>query len=138
MIKSIYTILILSAWTHTTLRYDVVAGHTECSDIVALSREFDSRLFKHFDYYGEDIDVPGAVLPYPFNTRQNTVIRMNSKVHSSNEELRDICQPFPEEVCDLPNPELSKLYNKWKITDSPDLFSVDSLRKELPSLDELS
>ncbi|KAF3438407.1 hypothetical protein FNV43_RR21169 [Rhamnella rubrinervis] len=57
-----------------TLQFDVVEGHCEVSDFVALRQVFSLRLYNFFMLHPEAIDVPEAILPEPFTQRSQITI----------------------------------------------------------------
>nr|GEW94045.1 hypothetical protein [Tanacetum cinerariifolium] len=69
------------------LNFDVVKGHSEHSDAIALSHVFSSKLFKLVNEHSEDFNVPEAELPEPFNEREITVFVSALPVKSSNKTL---------------------------------------------------
>ncbi|KAK9062455.1 hypothetical protein SSX86_019641 [Deinandra increscens subsp. villosa] len=77
-----------------TLRFDVVDGHTEQSNYIALSRLMSSRLIKFVNAHSEVYDVPEAELPEPFNKKETTV--------SEKEEIANSL-PMKSSIQTLPN-----------------------------------
>lgn len=52
-----------------TLLFDIVKGHDEQSDYLALRVVFASRLFDFYSTHTESCEIPEAALPEPFNKR---------------------------------------------------------------------
>ncbi|XP_060670360.1 CDT1-like protein b isoform X2 [Ziziphus jujuba] len=61
--------LCMKPYMKITLLFDVVEGHCEVSDFVALRRVFSLRLYKFFMMNPEASDVPEAILPELFTQR---------------------------------------------------------------------
>ncbi|PON57751.1 DNA replication factor [Parasponia andersonii] len=63
-----------------TLLFDIVEGHSEISDFIALSQVFSLRLYNFCTTHPEASDVPEAILPEPFTQRSQ--INVPSKLLS--------------------------------------------------------
>lgn len=57
-----------------TLLFELVEGHSEVSDFIALCQVFSSRLYNFFTTHPEASDVPEAVLPEPFTQRRQVTV----------------------------------------------------------------
>nr|GEX59873.1 CDT1-like protein a, chloroplastic [Tanacetum cinerariifolium] len=75
------------------LNFDVVEGHIEHSDYMALSHAFSRRLFKLVNKHSEVFDVPEAELPEPFNQREIIVSAPALPVDSSNIAEAELLNP---------------------------------------------
>nr|XP_043618139.1 CDT1-like protein a, chloroplastic [Erigeron canadensis] len=73
-----------------TFVFDVIEGHTEPSDFLALSRIFSSRLLKFVSLHSEDCDIPEAELPEPFNRKEITVSANVLSLGSSTKALPNV------------------------------------------------
>ncbi|KAK1441603.1 hypothetical protein QVD17_07627 [Tagetes erecta] len=126
-----------------TLLFDIVEGHVEHTDYLALSRLISSRLFKFANAHPEDEDVPTAELPEPFNRKEITV---SAKLLSMNSSVR--IQPDLDETEPVIASHLSPSFRrhfsreigkpmKTELTQSPVLLSsVKEIEK--PMKTELS
>ncbi|KAF5772869.1 putative CDT1 Geminin-binding domain, winged helix DNA-binding domain superfamily [Helianthus annuus] len=85
-----------------TLLFDVVEGHNEHSDYIALSRLVSTRLFKIFNEHSEDYDVPEAELPEPFNRKEITISANPLPMNSSVRILPNVDETEPLNASHLP------------------------------------
>ncbi|GKV13864.1 hypothetical protein SLEP1_g24829 [Rubroshorea leprosula] len=72
-----------------TLLFDVIEGHHEQSDFVALRQVFDARLTSFFAWHLEDCDIPEAILPEPFSQRSQTTSDNQESCNIVNKQLPD-------------------------------------------------
>ncbi|KAL4557539.1 hypothetical protein LXL04_035720 [Taraxacum kok-saghyz] len=70
------------------LLFDVVEGHTEHSDHIALCITFSDRLLKFVCTHSEGCDVPEAELPEPFNQKEIKITNVDSI--SEKEKLQNV------------------------------------------------
>uniref|UniRef100_A0A3N7EU32 CDT1 Geminin-binding domain-containing protein n=1 Tax=Populus trichocarpa TaxID=3694 RepID=A0A3N7EU32_POPTR len=72
--------------------FDVVEGHDEESDFIALRQVFASRLVDYFIKHPEACDIPQAILPGPFNQSKEAAFEDKAGDHS----MAVFCEPFNE------------------------------------------
>lgn len=72
--------------------FDVVEGHDEESDFIALRQLFASRLVDYFIKHPEACDIPQAILPGPFNQSKEAAFEDKAGDHST----AVFCEPFSE------------------------------------------
>lgn len=72
--------------------FDVVEGHDEESDFIALRQVFTSRLVDYFIKHPEACDIPQAILPGPFNQSKEATFEDKAGDHS----MAIFCEPFNE------------------------------------------
>ncbi|KAI5591140.1 hypothetical protein BDE02_04G058500 [Populus trichocarpa] len=72
--------------------FDVVEGHDEESDFIALRQLFASRLVDYFIKHPEACDIPQAILPGPFNQSKEAAFEDKAGDHS----MAVFCEPFNE------------------------------------------
>lgn len=72
--------------------FDVVEGHDEESDFIALRQVFTSRLLDYFIKHPEACDIPQAILPGPFNLSKGATFEDKAGDHS----MAIFCEPFNE------------------------------------------
>lgn len=72
--------------------FDVVEGHDEESDFIALRQVFTSRLVDYFIKHPEACDIPQAILPGPFNLSKGATFEDKAGDHS----MAVFCEPFNE------------------------------------------
>lgn len=72
--------------------FDVVEGHDEESDFIALRQVFTSRLLDYFIKHPEACDIPQAILPGPFNQSKEATFEDKAGDHS----MAIFCEPFNE------------------------------------------
>ncbi|XP_011035404.1 PREDICTED: CDT1-like protein b [Populus euphratica] len=72
--------------------FDVVEGHDEESDFIALRQVFASRLVDYFIKHPEACDIPQAILPGPFNQSKEAASEEKAGDHS----MAVFCEPFNE------------------------------------------
>ncbi|GLT46516.1 hypothetical protein SLA2020_202620 [Shorea laevis] len=72
-----------------TLLFDVIEGHHEQSDFVALRQVFDARLTSFFAQHLEDCNIPAAILPEPFSQRSQTTSDNQGSCNIVNKQLPD-------------------------------------------------
>lgn len=72
--------------------FDVVEGHDEESDFIALRQLFASRLVDYFIKHPEACDIPQAILPGPFNQSKEAAFEDKAGDHS----MAVFCEPFSE------------------------------------------
>ncbi|XP_076947957.1 uncharacterized protein LOC143620047 [Bidens hawaiensis] len=108
------------------LLFDVVEGHTEHSDYLALSQLVFSRLLKLVNEHSEDYDVPEAVLPEPFNRKVITVSTKSLPLNSSIQTRPNLDETEPLSASHLP-PSFKRHFSpkefKTKLSQSPVLSS---------------
>ncbi|CAL8159561.1 unnamed protein product [Prunus armeniaca] len=68
-----------------TLLFDIVEGHRELSDFIAVRQVFASRLINFFAMHPEACDVPEAILPEPFSQRREIPVLEKLPINSSME-----------------------------------------------------
>lgn len=68
-----------------SLLFDVIEGHQEKSNFMALRQVFAYRLLDFFNTHPEGCDIPEAILPEPFNQRTQNIIPKSLPVDSSIE-----------------------------------------------------
>ncbi|VVA19652.1 PREDICTED: CDT1 [Prunus dulcis] len=68
-----------------TLLFDIVEGHGEVSDFIAVRQVFASRLINFFAMHPEACDVPEAILPEPFSQRREIPLLEKLPINSSME-----------------------------------------------------
>ncbi|XP_031263014.1 CDT1-like protein a, chloroplastic [Pistacia vera] len=73
-----------------SLLFDVIEGHSEHSDFIALHQVFASRLLNYFSAHPEADDIPETILPEPFGRR--SLASLENKVAEVPEELESICE----------------------------------------------
>ncbi|KAJ0106107.1 hypothetical protein Patl1_19280 [Pistacia atlantica] len=73
-----------------SLIFDVIEGHSEHSDFIALHQVFASRLLNYFSTHPEADDIPETILPEPFGRR--SLASLENKVAEVPEELESICE----------------------------------------------
>ncbi|KAF5730397.1 CDT1-like protein b [Tripterygium wilfordii] len=96
-----------------TLLLDVIEGHDEPSDYVALRQVFASRLVDFCTTYPEACDIPEADLPEPYNKKSQT---------TTGDKADVIAEPiFPETISQRSQDTV------------PDRLTVDSLVESLPA-----
>lgn len=138
-----------------SLQLDIVKGHSEHSDFLALHKVFASRVSKYFVMHPEKSEVPEGALPEPFNRRKMFSLdqlsdnssersqpisietdlsleelcpRSSFKRHFSNKAVSsaEISEPVASSIVDLPSiPACSSL----KEEDTND----DKLLKDIPT-----
>ncbi|XP_076906936.1 uncharacterized protein LOC143563226 isoform X2 [Bidens hawaiensis] len=109
-----------------TLLFDIVEGHTEHSDYLALSQLVFSRLLKLVNEHSEDYDVPEAVLPEPFNRKAITVSTKSLPLNSSIQTRPNLDETEPLNASHLPlsfKRHFSSKEFKTKLSQSPVLSS---------------
>ncbi|KAL9392266.1 hypothetical protein Peur_016186 [Populus x canadensis] len=80
--------------------FDVVEGHDEESDFIALRQVFASRLVDYFIKHPEACDIPQAILPGPFNQSKEAAFEDKAGDHS----MAVFCEPF-NEISEIIAPE---------------------------------
>ncbi|KAI3762140.1 hypothetical protein L1987_52563 [Smallanthus sonchifolius] len=85
-----------------TLLFDIIEGHIEHSDYMALSSLLFSRLLKFANEHSEDYDVPEAELPEPFNRKEITISSNSSPMDSSIQVLPSVDETEPLNPSHLP------------------------------------
>ncbi|XP_008240334.2 PREDICTED: CDT1-like protein b [Prunus mume] len=68
-----------------TLLFDIVEGHREVSDFIAVRQVFASRLINFFAMHPEACDVPEDILPEPFSQRREIPVLEKLPINSSME-----------------------------------------------------
>lgn len=95
-----------------TLLFDVVEGHHEQSDFLALHQLFASRLILFFTMQPEACDVPEAMLPEPFSQRSQTLsseqLIADSSIESQSTSIE--CELLSESL--HPYPSLSRHFSQ--------------------------
>ncbi|KAD1111708.1 hypothetical protein E3N88_43285 [Mikania micrantha] len=86
-----------------TLLFDVIEGHVEHSDYMALSSVFTCRLLKFANAHSEDYVVPEAELPQPFNRKEITTVSAKSlPINSSIQIPPNLAETEPLQPSHLP------------------------------------
>ncbi|KAI3823040.1 hypothetical protein L1987_04465 [Smallanthus sonchifolius] len=85
-----------------TLLFDIIEGHIEHSDYMALSSLLFSRLLKFANEHSEDYDVPEAELPEPFNRKEITISANSLPMNSSIQVLPSVDETEPLDPSHLP------------------------------------
>ncbi|KAJ6707258.1 hypothetical protein OIU85_027594 [Salix viminalis] len=96
--------------------FDVVEGHDEESDFVALRQVFASRLVDYFIKHPEACDIPQAILPGPFNHCKEAA--------------------FEDKACDNSMAVFCEPFNERSETIAPEPMFADHSREYLPAATE--
>ncbi|XP_015578135.1 CDT1-like protein b [Ricinus communis] len=97
------------------LLFDVVEGHSEQSDFIALHQLFTSRLINYFTAHPEACDIPEAMLPDPFNQRKEAA--------------------FVDKVGDIPDVISPELLSQLSQTIAPGQSLANASIEDLPTTD---
>ncbi|KAL6183379.1 hypothetical protein ACLB2K_044790 [Fragaria x ananassa] len=121
-----------------SLLFDIVKGHHEISDFIALRQVFASRLMSFFAMHPEASDVPEAILPEPFSKRsQRPVLKQLSADYliepqpASNET-----ELLSEKVCLYPY--ISRHFSRNNIVSETEKAQVLCSPLPLPSADGMN
>ncbi|KAL0535494.1 hypothetical protein IC582_029825 [Cucumis melo] len=125
-----------------SLQLDVVKGHSEHSDFLALHKVFASRVLKYFAVHTEKNEVPEGALPKPFNRRK--IFSLDQLSDNSPERSRPTSIDSDltlEELC--PHSSLKRHFSKKSISSveisepvassivfSPSIPACSSLKEE--------
>lgn len=96
--------------------FDVVEGHDEESDFIALRQVFASRLVDYFIKHPEACDIPQAILPGPFNHCKEAA--------------------FEDKACDNSMAVFCEPFNERSETIAPEPMFADHSREYLPAATE--
>ncbi|KAJ6396650.1 hypothetical protein OIU77_021640 [Salix suchowensis] len=96
--------------------FDVVEGHDEESDFIALHQVFASRLVDYFIKHPEACDIPQAILPGPFNHCKEAA--------------------FEDKACDNSMAVFCEPFNERSETIAPEPMFADHSREYLPAATE--
>ncbi|CAK9146485.1 unnamed protein product [Ilex paraguariensis] len=94
-----------------SLLFDVVEGHHEQSNFIALCKVFASRLYNFCSTHPEGCEIPEAVLPEPFNQRSITMPSDSLPLHLSTESLPTSIETKPINSFCL-HPSFSKHFSR--------------------------
>ncbi|KAL5545236.1 hypothetical protein UlMin_009020 [Ulmus minor] len=83
-----------------TLLFDVVEGHSQVSDDIALRKVFALRLYKFLTTHLEASDVPEAILPEPFTQKGQIYVQDQLLVDGfiESQSTSTEAEPFPEKL----------------------------------------
>ncbi|XP_038893531.1 CDT1-like protein a, chloroplastic [Benincasa hispida] len=112
-----------------SLQLDIVKGHFEHSDFLALHKVFASRVTKYFVMHPEKSEVPEGTLPEPFNRR-----KMSSLDQSSDNSSQPISIETDLSLEELrPHSSFKRHFSKKAVSSTETSESVASSIVGLPS-----